>query len=76
MSFLGPVHTNDEWVAQLFGAKAASTGGVVRRKVRDVERKIGRTRLELEVRQRGFRLIEAGDQFIVICTRAPMQVIV
>lgn len=76
MSYLQPVQTNDEWVAQLFSAKAAATGGVVRRKVRDVERKIGRTRLELEVRRRGFRLIEAGDQFIVICTRSPMQVIV
>ena len=76
MSFVGHIPANDDWVAQLFSAKAVTTNGVVRRKTRDVERKIGHHRLEMEVRRRGFRLIEAGDQLIVICTRDPIRVLV
>ena len=45
------------WLRQLFSARVAVDGGVVRRKVRDVERIIGRERFEYEVRRRGFRAI-------------------
>ena len=76
MSFVGHIPENDDWVEQLFSAKAVRTGGVVRRKARDVDRKIGRRRLESEVRKRGFRLIEIGDQLIVICNTDPIRVIV
>jgi hypothetical protein len=57
----------ETWLAQLFSAKSARNGGVVRRSIRDVERKIGRRILELEVRRRGFHLIESATQFIIIC---------
>ncbi len=63
------------WLDELFAAKAVTKGGIVRRAVRDVEREIGRTSLILEVRRRGFHLIEGGDQFIVICNPGQMQVI-
>ncbi len=63
------------WLDELFAAKAVTNGGIVRRAVRDVEREIGRTSLILEVRRRGFHLIECGDQFIVICNPGQMQVI-
>jgi hypothetical protein len=76
MSFAGHIPRNDDWLAQMFSAKAVASGGVVRRKARDVERKVGRARLELEVRRRGFRLIEVGDQLIVICSGAPLRLIV
>ncbi|MBF9029640.1 N-(5'-phosphoribosyl)anthranilate isomerase [Rhodobacterales bacterium HKCCE3408] len=66
----------DLWLAQIFSAKAVASGGVVRRSVSDVERILGRERLELEIRRRGFHLIEAGDQFIVICNRAPVRLVV
>ena len=76
MSFVGHIPQNDIWVAQLFAAKQVSRGGVLRRSVRDIDRKIGRARLELEVRRRGYRLLEAGGQYIIICSRAPMRVLV
>lgn len=67
---------NELWLEQIFAARAAQTGGVVRRDVRDVEEKVGRPALELAVHRRGFHLIEAGGQFIIICTRGPMVVLV
>ena len=67
---------DDQWIHQIFLAKSAQNGGVVRRKVADVERKVGRKTFELEVRRRGFHLIEAGGQFIIICTRDPLHLIV
>jgi hypothetical protein len=43
--------------------------------MRDVEQEIGRERLILEVRKRGFHLVEYGGQFIVICNSGHLQVI-
>ena len=63
------------WLDELFAAKAVEKGGIVRRAVRDVEREIGRSALILDVRRRGFHLIECGGQFIVICNPGQMQVI-
>lgn len=76
MTCLRPLSANDQWMSQIFSARSAQTGGVVRRSVADVERKIGREALELEVRRRGFHLLEAGGQFIIICTRSDLRVIV
>ena len=76
MPFPGHVPANAIWLEQVFESKAASSGGIVRRSRSDVERKIGLERLELEVRKRGFRLIDAGDQLIVVCSRAPVRILV
>ena len=70
------ISSNEQWLEQIFSAKAVQSGGVVRRKVEEVHRRVGRGTLELEVRRRGFHLVEAGGQFIVICTRSPMHVLV
>jgi hypothetical protein len=70
-----PLSQNAMWFRQIFSAKAVQSGGVVRRKICDVERKVGRAALELEVRRRGFHLVEAGNQFIIICTRGDVRLI-
>ncbi|MCB1396285.1 MAG: N-(5'-phosphoribosyl)anthranilate isomerase [Rhodobacteraceae bacterium] len=64
------------WIEQVFSAKAVEKGGVIRRSVAWVDHEIGRDRLADEVRQRGFHLLEAGGQFIVVCTRGPISWIV
>ena len=38
---------------QIFSAKSARDGGIVQRKVRNVERILGRTAFERELRRRG-----------------------
>jgi len=68
-------HPGQDWLDQIFRAKAATAGGVLRRKVRDVEREIGRDVLELEVRRRGFHLIECGADFVIICNAAPIRIL-
>ncbi|MHC0054990.1 N-(5'-phosphoribosyl)anthranilate isomerase [Actibacterium sp. D379-3] len=75
MTYMRPIHANEIWLSQIFAAKSAASGGVVRRKIVDVERKIGRQRLELEVRKRGFHMIECGAQFVIICDPAELKVI-
>jgi len=75
MNHFGPISDNDIWLCQIFGARAALTGGVVRRKRADVERKVGLARLELEVRRRGFHMIACGSQIVIVCDKAPVRVI-
>lgn len=63
------ISENEIWLHQIFAAQSASKGGVVRRKIADVDRKIGRDRLEVAVRLRGFHLLKCGNQFIIICDK-------
>lgn len=65
---------NEHWLAQIFDAKAARSGGIVRRAVRDVEREVGRDRLVAEVAGRGFHMIECGGQFVIICQASDLVV--
>ncbi|WP_386682365.1 N-(5'-phosphoribosyl)anthranilate isomerase [Loktanella sp. R86503] len=55
------------WLDQIFAAKAAHSGGVIRRRSDWIAREIGRDRFGSEVRRRGFNLIETGHHMIVIC---------
>jgi hypothetical protein len=67
---------NQAFIDQLFAARSVNCSGVVRRAVRDVEREVGRDAFIAEVRRRGFRLIESGDQFIVICNTGTLRLLV
>ena len=69
-----PGPCREQWLRQLFAAKAVNRGGVVRRAVRDVERMVGRDRFIEAVAERGFHLVESGGQFVVICNGGRMQV--
>jgi len=73
MSHIRPLGA--DWLDQIFRAKAAMNGGVIRRRVADVEREIGRAAFELEVRKRGFHLIECDGTFAILCSAAPLQII-
>ena len=70
-----PPTRDDLWFQNIFEATSVRTGGVVRRKICDVERTVGRHALEVEVRRRGYHLIEAGSQFIIICSRNDIRLI-
>ena len=59
------------WQNQIFSSKSK----IVRRSVLSVEREIGRDALELEVRRRGFHMIEAAGQFIIICDPNPVRLV-
>ncbi|QMU59610.1 MAG: N-(5'-phosphoribosyl)anthranilate isomerase [Boseongicola sp.] len=59
----------DLFFTDFFGSKAARQGAVVRRKVRDVERLVGRDVFLREVKRRGFPVFENAGQFVVFCNR-------
>ena len=65
-----------DWLEAVFSAKSARFGGVIRRKVSWVEKEIGRDAFEREVRKRGFRMLEAGNQLIVVCNSGPIKIVI
>ncbi len=62
----------DEWLSHVFSSKAAQTGGVVRRKVRDVERLAGRRAFLEYTLGRGWQVFENNDDFVVFCNSGPI----
>ena len=75
MSNLPMTITPDRWIVQLFSAKSVAEGGIIRRKVADVERLIGRKRFLYEVNRRGFHAVENAGQFIVFCNQDPVNLL-
>ncbi|MBC2837036.1 N-(5'-phosphoribosyl)anthranilate isomerase [Paragemmobacter straminiformis] len=68
--------TPDRWIVQIFSAKSVAEGGIVRRKVRDVERLIGRRRFLYEAERRGFHVAENAGQFVIFCNQEPVRLLV
>lgn len=65
----------DRWIGRLFGARIAAEGGIVGRKVSDVERLVGRRRFLHEIDQRGYRVVENAGQCVIFCNRDPVIVL-
>ncbi|MEO0939228.1 MAG: N-(5'-phosphoribosyl)anthranilate isomerase [Pseudomonadota bacterium] len=63
------------WLDQVFSAKSAMSGGVVRRRVRDVEELVGRPLFREELRKRGYRAVENNGHFVIFCNRAPIRLL-
>ncbi|GAB1362751.1 hypothetical protein MASR1M32_19870 [Rhodobacter sp.] len=69
-----PVYLSaDHWILHLFSSQAAREGGVIRRKLRDVERFVGREVFLAEMQRRGFPVIENAGQFVIFCNREPIR---
>jgi hypothetical protein len=76
MTYQVPIQVSpDVWMRQLFSARIALDGGVVRRQVKDVERLIGRDAFVREISRRGFHLIENSGQFLIFCNQDPVLVL-
>jgi len=65
----------EDWLDQIFSSKSAMSGGVVRRKVRDVERLVGRPLFREELRKRGYRAVENNGNFVIFCDRSPIRLL-
>ena len=66
----------DVFFADMFASKAARDGAVIRRKVRDVERMVGRDVFLEELQRRGYRAFENAGQFVVFCNSEPIRSVV
>ncbi|WP_167647403.1 N-(5'-phosphoribosyl)anthranilate isomerase [Mameliella alba] len=63
-----PAHiTPDLWLAQIFASQEAMGGGVVKRKIRDVERLVGRDAFVSAAARRGFQVVENHRHFVIFC---------
>ncbi|GGL66860.1 hypothetical protein [Wenxinia marina] len=65
--------TPPQFFAEIFGSRAARNGEVIRRKVRDIERYVGREAFLGEVTRRGYSVVENAGQFVVFCNREPLR---
>lgn len=65
----------DIWLLQLFSAKTAREGGIVRRRIRDVERIVGRANFERELRRRGYHAVENAGQYVIFCNAEAVRVL-
>ncbi len=68
----GPISPN-EFFTRLFSSRAAQSGAIVRRQVRDVERYVGRDAFLCELSRRGYPVIENAGQFIIFCNQEPIE---
>jgi hypothetical protein len=72
MSALPPIRAQ-QFFRRLFGSQAAISGAIIWRKVRDVERYIGREAFFAETKRRGFPVVENAGQFVIFCNNKPIR---
>ena len=60
------------YLLDVFSSKAARTGGVIRRKSRDIERYVGRENFLEELNRRGYRAVENSGQIVIFCNTDPV----
>ena len=58
MSHLPHHLSRDAWILHLFSSQAARSGGVIRRKIRDIDRYVGRGFFLAEMQRRGYPVVE------------------
>lgn len=61
------IHTMSRWVDQVFSAAQSRNGGVVRRSLNDVEHFNAYDEIVRRARNKGWHVIETGDQLVVLC---------
>jgi hypothetical protein len=64
----------DRWIDLIFSAQAAK-GGVVRPSIAWVAAEVGQDLFEAEVRRRGYHLLIAGNQYVVVCNNGPIRIL-
>ena len=73
MTDLIPPQSPDHWLSAAFTSNTATSGGVIKRRISDIDRIVGRDRFLGEVRARGFQAVENGDNLIVFCNAQPVR---
>jgi hypothetical protein len=68
--------SSDIWLRQIFSAKSAQDGGIVRRSLRDVDRVIGRAAFKRELHRRGYSAVFNAGQIVIFCNREPVRLLV
>ncbi|MEJ1991857.1 MAG: hypothetical protein P8X50_09135 [Maritimibacter sp.] len=69
------LYSPEIWLRVLFSSKAARSGAVIQRNMRDIERFAGWERFLREVERRGFQAVENAGQVVIFCNRAPIRTV-
>jgi len=77
MSFMYPTPSiyPPAWISQLFPDSEARPDAVISHPRDWVEAEIGRDAFELEVRRRGWHMVECNGQLVVFCTARPVNIV-
>ena len=67
--------TAHAWIAQAFASKIAKRGGVIRRKVSSIERFASQHAFLAECKRRGYHVVAHGDQWLVFCDKAIVNIV-
>ena len=67
MTHPGSVLSPEVWLRDLFSSKSVTSGQVIRRKTRDIERYAGMDLFLSEARARGFQVIQNREQLVIFC---------
>ncbi|MGE1613540.1 hypothetical protein [Pseudomonas monteilii] len=62
------------WVDQVFASASAQNGGVVRRSRATVDEYSSLAEIIQEATDRGFHVVETGDQVVILCHTGAIQV--
>jgi hypothetical protein len=65
--FISPLGDMSAWLDQVFEAGQVAKGGVVRRSVKDVQKYSSEEALIEEAKERGFHVVQTGDQYVILC---------
>ena len=65
-----------KWLGQLFAAGQVAKGNIVRRQKSSVDRYASEKELCAEVKKRKFHLVTTGDQYLIICNKGQVQLVI
>lgn len=61
-------------MTNLFSSRAAIEGKVIRRKLCDIDRYVGREHFKAELKRRGFRAVSNAGQMVIFCNQEPVRI--
>jgi hypothetical protein len=65
----------NEWIEQIFDAKQARNGGIVRRSRKSVAMNASEAELISAVQRRGFHIVRTGKQYVIFCDGGDVRLI-
>ena len=68
--------TPEIWLRNVFAAAEVRKGGVLKRKIRDIERLCGQDLFLDEARRRGFQVVRNSRHLVVFCNGEPIRRVV
>lgn len=66
----------DTAVNHIFNCAEARRGGVIKRRIRDVERIAGREAFINAAKSHGFQVVENGRHYVIFCNDEPVHALV